>query len=640
MSKMNKILSEDCIVESYLTDKERERLLKADEARTELMGNGLRHEQDALLRREDKLKHDIAVKVGFDGYNTGDYNYCAEDIKRIKDSESITPETKQRFTDFLHEELRSEEWKAISNEARSLKEREHMQQVWLKQLYLNDVLTTIRHRYKEYHEDAYGNPVMGKKKYDELTSDMKEQLRRPVQTELILKNDSESVVLDKSIYQLSFLWKDGIVTGESCSGMVEDHPYHRLLADDKYGLGKVGENEFMRGSKAYVTFPIEDNHPGIVDVLNEKAQKWGWVVDKENIQGRESLVLRQPWTLDGTAYSQIKKEAETLMVEISQNSENKDVEQARIEAFRKVEENHGGRVDYTDEMTLYAWRQMFRGLEEAKELIDKKTLEQNKAEGKSCKVYFYDSSIELNAKVLSEVFRRSGLVLDKDSMNRQPYFPKGLQRVDYFMVKNGEARLMDMDEPLPDRTVLEAQRPLSALMASQMKGTASTYEDAKGNYFIKAMVHPEPEDLETMEVFTMEKSLAHYQYYNFNGIEDNDRLYDFIGRVFTDDLYLAAGDAYDKSFQKELDEVKQQQAVSDIRIRKGIDGNPYISCNVYGERQLAKKMKPEHFEYNRMRMSQSDKAFNGVAPELAQKYYAKEIADAQLDREQSQGMKR
>lgn len=273
-------------------------------------------------------------------------------------------------------------------------------------------------------------------------------------------------------------------------------------------------------------------------------------------------------------------------------------------------------------------------------MIDKKTLEQNKAEGKSCKVYFYDSSIELNVNVLSEVFRRSGLVLDKDSFNRQPYFPKGLQRVDYFMVKNGEARLMDMDEPLPDRTVLEAQRPLSALMASQMKGTASTYEDAKGNYFIKAMVHPEPEDLETMEVFTMEKSLAHYQYYNFNGIEDNDRLYDFLGRVFTDDLYLAAGDAYDKSFQKELDDIKQQQAVSDIRIRKGIDGNPYISCNVYGERQLAKKMKPEHFEYYRMRMAQSDKAFNGVAPELAQKYYAKEIADAQLDREQSQGMKR
>ena len=104
------------------------------------------------------------------------------------------------------------------------------------------------------------------------------------------------------------------------------------------------------------------------------------------------------------------------------------------------------------------------------------------------------------------------------------------------------------------------------------------------------MVHPEPEDLETMEVFTMEKSLAHYQYYNFNGIEDNDRLYDFLGRVFTDDLYLAAGDAYDKSFQKELDDIKQQQAVSDIRIRKGIDGNPYISCNVYGEKQLSKRM--------------------------------------------------
>ncbi len=82
------------------------------------------------------------------------------------------------------------------------------------------------------------------------------------------------------------------------------------------------------------------------------------------------------------------------------------------------------------------------------------------------------------------------------------------------------------------------------------------------------------------------------------------------------------------------------QAVSDIRIRKGMDGNTYISCLINGEKQLAKHMKPGDVEYYQMRMAASDKAFNGVASELVQKYYAKEIADAHLDREQSQGMKR
>ena len=60
------------------------------------------------------------------------------------------------------------------------------------------------------------------------------------------------------------------------------------------------------------------------------------------------------------------------------------------------------------------------------------------------------------------------------------------------------------------------------------------------------------------------------------------------------------------------------QAVSDIRIRKGMDGNTYISCLIYGEKQLAKHMKPGDVEYYQMRMAASDKAFNGVASELVQ----------------------
>lgn len=91
--------------------------------------------------------------------------------------------------------------------------------------------------------------------------------------------------------------------------------------------------------------------------------------------------------------------------------------------------------------------------------------------------------------------------------------------------------------------------------------------------------------------------------------------------------------------EKAVEDLKKKQSISDIKIRKGIDGKMYISCQIFGEKQLAKRMTDQDVEYFQKRMASSDKAYNGVAPELAKKYYAKEIADTQLDRNQSQGVK-
>lgn len=67
--------------------------------------------------------------------------------------------------------------------------------------------------------------------------------------------------------------------------------------------------------------------------------------------------------------------------------------------------------------------------------------------------------------------------------------------------------------------------------------------------------------------------------------------------------------------------------ISDIRIRKTTNNDWYISCKLNGEKQLSKRMGKDDVAYYQERMQRSDKAYNAVAPELAKKYYAKEIGE-------------
>lgn len=97
--------------------------------------------------------------------------------------------------------------------------------------------------------------------------------------------------------------------------------------------------------------------------------------------------------------------------------------------------------------------------------------------------------------------------------------------------------------------------------------------------------------------------------------------------------------AVEDSFDETLEDLKKNQSISEIKIRKGIDGKTYISCHIFGEKQLAKKMNDQDVEYFQKRMASSDKAYNGVAPELANKYFKKEI-EGILDNRQNKGIGR
>ena len=196
--------------------------------------------------------------------------------------------------------------------------------------------------------------------------------------------------------------------------------------------------------------------------------------------------------------------------------------------------------------------------------------------------------------------------------------------------------MMKPGEPHPDKTLVELYEPLSFLMASQVKGTIHGGESRVGQYTITTMIHPDPQTLEQSNRFTVTVPVHEDQYYKLYGESDLTHL---LANIYKDHLYQAAIDAYDHSVQKVMDDAKKQQAVSEIKIRNGMDGNTYISCQVFGERQLAKKMDNNDIEYYRMRMAASDKAYNGVAPELAQKYFKEEISNA-LDTRQSRSLSR
>lgn len=640
---MKQLLSEEFIDFKLLTPKQKEEIERIRMAREDSFNNNLTFKQNELLEREDELMDRMAKAAGFDGYETGECNYKDVYERMKKDSYAVEWELREKYHKFelsKWEGFVSDEYVQLKEDANALNKIESEKKVWLKQQYLNDVLTAIRPRAEKYKFDN-GVRFPSATEYNKLTQEQKDALRIPFSQEVQDKEGNE-ILIDESIAgKVKRIWAMGITTGASCSGMVQDHPYHRHEENDRFGRWKKGELAFLKSQTphAYISFPIEDNHPEMIEKTQQMADKWGWIVDRQDIYGKDSIVLRPPHALDGTSYTQIEKEIEYEIEGIMAQYGMTDVREARDEARKLVEYNHGGQVMYTDRMLAYNWRKLTEGLGDIMHQIHRDTLKKNIEEGKAVKIYRYDSQlVTMNADQLEDIFRRSGITLDKKSIPAEGI--DGLSRWDMprILVSGNNARLMTKDEPNPSGEILMSTENLSYLMASQIKQTAQTAEPKPYQYIVTGMIHPDPQTAEQAESFTITKEIEQHEYYkSFN---ENCDWTLFLANKFKDDLYLAAIDAYNHNLQKKADEVTPLQTVSDIRIRKGMDGNTYISCHINGEKQLAKRMKPVDAEYYHMRMAASDKAFNGVAPELVHKYYKAEIESASSQQDRSKGMSR
>ena len=642
---MKQLISEEFIDFKLLTPKQKEEVEHMREVREESFHNLLSVRQNELLEREDELMERMAKAAGFDGYETGECNYKDVYHMIMKDSFAIYGELREKYHKFELSKWEgpfSEEYKNLHEDVKALKNYETEQKVWLKQQYLNDALTVIRPKAEKYKLDN-GVRFPSASEYNKLSQEQKDALRQPYSQE-VQDKEGNDILIDESIAgKLKRIWGMGIVTGASCSGMVQDHPYHRHDEDNRFGRWKKGVHSFIKAQTphAYITFPVEDNHPEMIEKTQQMADKWGWVVDRQDIYGKDSIVLRPAHTLDGTSYTQIQKEIEYEIEGIMAQYGLSDVDEARDDARKSVELNHGGQVMYTDRMLAYNWRQLTEGLGDIMYQIQRDTLKKNIEEGKAVEIYRYDARFAtLNADQLVDIFQRSGIILDKKSIPAEGL--KGIQdkiwNMPRILVEGKTARLMGKDEPDPDKTLLMSTHNLSRLLAEQIKGTVHTSEPEPYDYKMTVMIHPNPQTAKQVEKFTLTCNIDSVEYFRL-GSENYDMTY-LLASKFGDALYRAAIDAYENSIQGKKVEENQLQTVSDIRIRKGLDGNTYISCHINGEKQLAKRMKPGDAEYYRMRMSQSDKAYNGVAPELVKKYFAREIEESGQQREQQHSMKR
>ena len=619
---MKNLLSEYDVNEKLLTNKERQEIDAMHDTLKEMLEIKIRFMWDELLQREEVVMERIAQHVGFDGYDTGAFNY-REQYQKLILKEDLDEQVKQKLMEFSTCKMKDDEYIKLAVDVEELKKYEAGQRQWLKQQYLNRILTATRQRMEKYQSD--GKPFMPVKAYNALPVGEKEKLRRAV-SQTIKLDDGSRILLDKMIAgRICRLWVAGITTGASCSGMVIDHPYHRHEEDDRFGRWKAGENCLLKSEagSAYISLPLEGNHRELLEQAEEKAVEWGWTVERGNVYGKDSLILRPQHTLDGLSYLQVCDEVNAVEEDVCRQCGLKDRMEARYEALKIVEYDHGGRIHYTDRMLTERWDKLTEKLLAIKDAIDRKTLQKNIKEGKAVKLYWYDSAkVRLSPEQLAGVFQRSGILLDKDSVTKP--MENGESK---FLVKDGTAYMMKEQEPLPDKTLTESVHSLSYLMASQFKQTAYTAEPEPYKFTVTAMIHPDPQTVGQAERFTLTKDITEHEYYN--SFNENSDWTQFLANKFKEDLYTAAMDAYEHGLREKVDDNRDRQAVSDIRIRKGIDGNTYISCHIYGQKQIAKRMSVTDVEYYRMRMTASDKAYNGVAPELAHKYFEKELAQEQ-----------
>jgi len=189
----------------------------------------------------------------------------------------------------------------------------------------------------------------------------------------------------------------GYITGQSCSGLLSDHPNYRYVEDDELGRYIKGEciNLNKQGSSAYITFwqpeaGIQNtdtvNTPEQVEDIRRVAAQQGWIVEDTKVFFRSSLHLTLPMTYDGTGKRQIMREADERTDNQYPGLKEADFLQwldKRRPFIVQVQEEHGGVVRWTDMMILQQWEKLTWGLEaiyKQKQVVERETQHQKDLE--------------------------------------------------------------------------------------------------------------------------------------------------------------------------------------------------------------------------------------------------------------------
>lgn len=629
---MRTILDEAFIDFSKLKDKEKQMLRSELQNHLKQIEDKYVLQQQGFLQRQDEMLDRFARSAGFSGFSSGPDSYSEQHEAFVADPASVSSDIVDKLGKYKKCLSHSPEYAELLKQTECAARQEKEDLVWARQLYLNRALEIIRPRIITT-QDNDGKPVLSPHAYNKCVEMGKKMISGPVSRVNTVPGPSgnDLVYIDAGINSLvSQLWEHGIRTNASCSGMVMDHPHDRFTEDDRFGRWKRGDLQMAYNSpaSAYLSLPVDGNHPELLRRSAEKAHAWGCTTDLLESNGQKSLVFRPLYCLDGTTYDAVMREASGLKDTFLRSGEAADDEEVLHLARTAAEKSHGGAVRYTDRMLDDIFKRLFAGLRVTRAAIRKEERQHNIDTGKAVTVITYDSDIVLTVPQLKAVFLRSGITLDESGLDCP------LSRKCEFVVRGGEATLLPADAPkLPWESVKE-NRTLSYLMAGQVRDTPRWDGDR-----LTVMVHPDPQTAGAAAEFSISRDFP--DYVRQASLDKDGDIRQLLASHFTDDLYRAAQHAYEHSMLKKVDDLKPYMPVSDIRIRKGMDNNVYISCKVMGEQQLSKRLTTVDVNYYRMRMAASDKAYNGVAPELALKYFAEEIENSRhQDRDLRHGVKR
>ena len=290
--------------------------------------------------------------------------------------ELLTADERQRFDDFRQKEIAPfEELRKSSLD----KELYHdIIQQKEQQLY-REVLSVTRPRMNTV--DKLGKPILSPDEYIDrrdacTTQKERDDLNQTIVSAAMVgrKPYERLLTVDASLAShIETLNDDGYMTGQSCSGILADHPNERYVQTDE--LGRYVEGECImfnkQGSHAYLTFwkpeavGVQTNTAEQIEDIRRIAYGQGWIVQDTEIFFQPSIRLTLPRTYDGSSKEDIFSETRERMDRMYPGLYERDFLdwlEKRSPVMVQVENEHGGVVLWSDDMIMARWDRLTREL--------------------------------------------------------------------------------------------------------------------------------------------------------------------------------------------------------------------------------------------------------------------------------------
>ena len=295
--------------------------------------------------------------------------------------ELLMPEERKRFYEFYQKEIVPlEEFRKASLDKELY---DNAIQVKEQEMY-RKILSLTRPRMNTV--DKLGRRILTPDEYIQRREACATQKERDTLNQTIVstvtlgsKQDARKVAIDASLTgYIESLNAGGYVTGQSCSGILADHPNERYVQDAEDGRYINGECIMFnkQGSSAYLTFwkpeaqGVQTNTEEQIEDIRRIATAQGWIVEDTQVFYQPSICLRLPRTYDGSSRQEIFDEAKAITEELHPGLYNLDFMnwlEKRSPIIVQVEKDHGGVVMWSDEMIMQRWQKLAQSLVQVQE---------------------------------------------------------------------------------------------------------------------------------------------------------------------------------------------------------------------------------------------------------------------------------